>query len=454
MNSLYEDLTEITREAIHAVDPYHAIRKTCDLVDGRFCIRDKVFQVAGENKEDGFSFDLSGGRLYVVGAGKAAPRMAMAVEEVAGEAITEGLVVTKYGYLSPLRKIRQFEAGHPVPDKKGVQGAKAIERLLEKTRENDLVLVLISGGGSSLLPYPAEGVTLKDKQAVTELLLSCGATIQEMNTVRKHLSGIKGGHLARMASPATVMSLILSDVIGDDVSVIASGPTAPDDSTYQEALEILSRRGISDKVPPKVRARLEAGKDGKLPETPDSGDPVFKKAYFRFIGSNQIALEAAADEAKRLGYTPVILTNAACGEAREIAKYFAAIAKQAVRHHQPLPPPLCVLSGGEPTVTLRGKGKGGRNQEFALAAGLEVDGLENVLIASVGTDGSDGPTDAAGGYADGNLVREARKRGLDPRMFLSENNAYPFLDQTGYLIKTGPTGTNVMDIQLILHRKV
>jgi hydroxypyruvate reductase len=453
MNPLYKDLNKIIHAAIHAVDPYHAIKACCTLKNRTFLVRNEVFQRVGDNTSSQFSHDFSEGRLYVVGAGKAASRMAQAIEEIAGDHITQGIVVTKYEYTSPLKKIRQIEAGHPVPDEKGVQGAREIGQLLSKTRKNDLVLVLISGGGSSLMPYPTPGLTLKDKQDVTNLLLSSGASIHEMNTVRKHLSGIKGGQLARMAAPAQVMSLILSDVIGDDLSVIASGPTAPDDSTFNDALEILTRYKILDKIPPHVRAHLEDGAAGKIPETPDSRDPLFERVWFRFVGSNQIALKVASEKAKALGYHPLILTNAACGEAREIAKYFAAIARQTVRHHQPLPPPVCILSGGEPTVTLRGNGKGGRNQEFALAAGLEISGLENILIASVGTDGTDGPTDAAGGYTNGDMLRKAREKGFDAQEHLTQNNAYPFLEQLGYLIKTGPTGTNVMDIQIILHKK-
>ncbi len=453
MNPLYKDLIEIIGAAIHAVDPYHAIKDACRFENETFVVRNGVFQATKAGKTSQFTYDTSQGRIFVVGAGKAASRMAQAIEEIAGDSIEEGVVVTKYGYVSPLKKIRQIEAGHPVPDENGVQGAREIEHLLKNTREGDLVLVLISGGGSSLLPYPAEGISLKDKQDVTNLLLSCGADIHEMNTVRKHLSAIKGGQLARMAAPAHVMSFILSDVIGDNLSVIASGPTAPDDSTFENALEILKRHGIDEKIPRHVLAHLKKGARGKIPETPDSRNPLFEKVHFRFIGSNQLALKAAAEKAKTLEYQPLILTNAACGEAREIAKYFAAIARQTVTHQEPLPPPVCILSGGEPTVTLRGNGKGGRNQEFALAAGLEIDGLEEILIASVGTDGTDGPTDAAGGYADGEMLRKARENGLDPQTHLTQNNAYPFLERLGYLIKTGPTGTNVMDIQIILHKK-
>lgn len=417
-------------------------------------IQGGVFQsfshTTSPKNQSGFSFDLTKGNLYVVGAGKASSRMAAAVEEVLGEFITEGIIVTKYGYTEPLRNIRQIEAGHPIPDEKGINGAKEIMHLLKKTGEGDLVLFLISGGGSSLLPYPAEGISLQDKQLVTQLLLSCGATIHEINTIRKHLSNIKGGRLAKMAAPSQVLTLILSDVIGDDLSVIASGPTAPDDSTFADALKTLSFYDILKKTPTNVLEHLQKGSEGKVEETPDSHDSLFKKVYYRFIGSNQIALKAASQSAKKLGYKPLILTNAACGESREIAKYFAAIAKQLISAKQPVSPPSCILSGGEPTVTLQGKGKGGRNQEFALAAGMEIDGVENILIASVGTDGTDGPTDAAGGYADGKMLQKARGKNLNANDFLRQNNSYPFLKQLGYLIKTGPTGTNVMDIQIIL----
>ena len=453
MRPMEKDLREITAAAIRAVDPDHAIRESLLLQGNTLTVSGGVFQTHLSEATSGFSYDLSTGHLYVVGAGKGSARMAKAVEAILGDAITGGVIITKYGYGESLARIRLIEAGHPVPDANGHKGAQAIEALLRESTKNDLILALISGGGSSLMVKPAPGLALEDKQRVTELLLSCGATIQEMNTVRKHLSGIKGGQLARMAFPASVLTFLLSDVIGDDLSSIASGPTAPDDTTFREALEILSFHNLTSQVPPSVLTHLKQGAEGMLNETPNSKDPLFKRAYYKFIGSNQIALEAAAAQARALGYHPLILTHGACGEAREIARFFSAIGKQIAETGQPVPPPACVLSGGEPTVTLRGTGKGGRNQEFALAAGLEIQGTDHLLIASVGTDGTDGPTDAAGGYADGGMVAEARRRRMDPQEFLRENNAYPFLDQLGYLIKTGPTGTNVMDIQLILYKK-
>lgn len=450
MRQLHEDLRDIFTKAIQAVDPYQSIMASVSF-DGKIIrIRNGIFHVSRPNTQKAFSFDLSRGNLYVVGAGKASSRMAAAVEKIFGHAITEGIVVTKYGYRKSLKRIRQIEAGHPVPDKNSVNGAREIQNLLGRTRENDLVLVLISGGGSSLLASPADRLSLEDKQQVTQLLLSCGATIQEMNTVRKHLSGIKGGHLARMALPARVLTLILSDVIGDDLSSIASGPTAPDDTTFEDALNILSFYNVTEKVPPSVLEHFKNGAAGKIEETPNSLVPLFQRVSYRFIGSNQMALNAAAKKAQELGYHPLILTHGVCGEAREIAKLFAAIAKQLTTSRQPIEPPACILSGGEPTVTLRGKGKGGRNQEFALAAGLEIGGINNILIASVGTDGTDGPTDAAGGYADGDMLQKARDQHLNAQDFLIQNNSYPFLERLGYLIKTGPTGTNVMDIQIIL----
>ncbi len=450
MHPLYPDLEKIFTEAIRAVDPYRAVKSAIILKGKTLTIREGVVQHATSASSRVFSQDLSTGVLYVVGAGKASSRMALALEEALGEAITGGTIITKYGYTAPLKRIRQVEAGHPVPDERGLEGTVEIKHWLQEAKEGDLVVVLISGGGSSLLISPAEGLSLEDKQRVTQLLLSSGATIQEMNTVRKHLSGIKGGRLAKMAAPARVVTLILSDVIGDDLSSIASGPTAPDDTTFKDALRVLASHNLTDRIPPKARKYLEEGAKGRHEETPDRHDPLFNQVFFRLIGSNQIALDAAARKARDLGYQPLILTHGACGEAREIAKFFAAIARQIVTNGQPVPAPACILAGGEPTVTLRGNGKGGRNQEFALAAGFEIEGLDPILIASVGTDGTDGPTDAAGGFADGNMLRAAREHRLDARDHLSRNDAYPFLERLGYLIKTGPTGTNVMDIEIIL----
>ena len=450
----YKALNAIISSAIAAVDPYLAIKKCVSFKDGVLTVDGGASNAADpQAKYLPFQTDLSAGNLYVVGAGKAASRMSLATEEVFGDTIRDGIAVTKYGYAESLKKIRQIEAGHPVPDDKGVQGVTEIAHLLRQTAESDLVVVLISGGGSALLPLPAPGITLADKQAVTSLLLSCGATIQEMNTIRKHLSGIKGGQLARLAAPARVLTFILSEVIGDDPASIASGPTAPDDSTFKNALDIIKAYDLTQKLPKQALNRLEKGAAGKLQETPGHEDTLFNRVFFRFIGSNQIALNAASQKAAALGYHPLILANAVEGEAREIAKFLAAVARQLKTHGQPVPSPACILSGGEPTVTLKGKGKGGRNQELALAAGIEIEGLNDVVIASVGTDGTDGPTDAAGGFADGEMMRIAREKQLNPADFLARNDSYPFLENLGYLIKTGPTGTNVMDIHIILSDK-
>ena len=447
----YKPLDAIISSAIAAVDPYLAIKKCVSFKNGLLTVDGGASNAAGpQMKYFPFQINLSEGDLYVVGTGKAASRMSLAMEDIFGNTIRDGIAVTKYGYAESLKKIRQIEAGHPVPDKKGVQGVTEITHLLKQTRDKDLVVVLISGGGSALLPLPAPGITLEDKQTVTSLLLSCGATIQEMNTIRKHLSGIKGGQLARLAAPSRVLTFILSDVIGDNPTSIASGPTAPDDSTFRNALDIVRAYDLSEKLPKRVLVRLEKGVAGEIQETPGHEDVLFNRVFFRFIGSNQIALNAASQKAADLGYHPLILANAVQGEAREIAKFLAAIAKQLKTNGQPVPSPACILSGGEPTVTLKGKGKGGRNQELALAAGIEIEGLDDIVIASVGTDGTDGPTDAAGGFADGKMMDKAYEKQLSPADFLARNDSYPFLENLGYLIKTGPTGTNVMDIHIIL----
>jgi hydroxypyruvate reductase len=337
-----------------------------------------------------------------------------------------------------------------VPDEAGLAAAAEVESLLSGGRPGDLVLVLVSGGGSALLPAPAEGVTLAEKQAVTSLLLASGADIGEMNCVRKHLSRLKGGGMARRAAPARVATLVLSDVVGDPLDVIASGPTVPDPTTFADALEVLRRRGIAERVPPAVRARLEAGARGEIPETPKPGDPALRGGLPALVGTNRIAVAAAARRARALGFRPLVLSTTVTGEARDVAAVLAAVAREARGSGQPAAPPCCLLSGGEPTVTLRGKGKGGRNQELALAAALALEGIPGVALLSAGTDGSDGPTDAAGAICDGATAARARAAGLDPRRHLEENDAYPLFAALGDLVVTGPTQTNVMDLHAAL----
>jgi len=428
----------IFNAAVRAVDPGEAVR--------RHLTRDGLHLRIGQE-----TLDLAKvGEVVVVGCGKAAAPMAAAVEEILGGRIGRGVVVTKYGHVQPTRMIRIHEASHPVPDAAGIAGAQAVLDHVRGLGPNDSVLVLISGGGSALTPAPVEGITLAEKQALTKALLACGADIREMNTLRKHISRFKGGQLARAAQPARVVTLILSDIIGDPLDAIASGPTVPDPTTYADALGILDKYRIREEIPAAIRNRLEAGARGGFPETPKPDDPLFARVSNLIVGSNIQALEAARSEARVLGLTPMILSSSIEGETREIARMHAALAREVRASGNPLPPPACLISGGETTVTLRGSGKGGRNQEFVLAAALDIAGLPQTVILSAGTDGTDGPTDAAGAIADGDTCARALNAGLNPRKALDANDAYPFFEKLGDLILTGPTKTNVMDVRLVL----
>jgi hydroxypyruvate reductase len=379
--------------------------------------------------------------------------MAVNLEKILGTRITKGLINVKYGHSQKLKRIRVQEAGHPLPDEKGLEGAKEMVEMLGHPTAKDLVIFLISGGGSALLPLPVEGVTLAEKQAATNQLLSCGANIQEINTLRKHLSRIKGGGLAKLVYPATLVSLILSDVIGDPLDAIASGPTVPDPTTYEDCARILNKYELWEKIPPSVAGHIREGMEGKKEETLKAGDPAFSNVYNLVVGNNLLAMKAAQKASQALGYRTLLLSSLVEGETREIAKSHAAIAKEVLLSGNPIPPPACILSGGETTVTLKGKGKGGRNQEFALAAALEIAGWEEILMMSAGTDGTDGPTDAAGAFADGRTLIRAKTMGLDPWSFLKENDSYSFFQSIGDLLITGPTGTNVMDLRIMLVKK-
>lgn len=397
------------------------------------------------------AYDLKAFRhIYVVGAGKAGGLMAAALESILGDRLTGGVVNVKYGHTVPVHRIELIEAGHPIPDDAGVQGAARIVRLLESLDEEDLVFCVLSGGGSALMPLPVAGITLEEKQAVTGHMLDCGATINQMNTVRKHISQMKGGHLARLASPATVISLILSDVIGDPLDVIASGPTVPDPSTFADCRAIMTRHQLENTIPASVIRHMQEGEEGRNPETPKPGDPVFKCVQNVLIATSRQALEAARTEAEHRGYHPLILSSSIDGETREIARVYAAIAREIRTSGHPVPPPACIISGGETTVTIRGKGKGGRNQEFVLAAAPGIGGLDQTVVFSAGTDGTDGPTDAAGAIADGLTIARAQQAGLDAESYLNENDAYHFFETLNDLIITGPTNTNVMDLRLLL----
>jgi len=382
-------------------------------------------------------------RVLVLGAGKAGASMARTVEAMLGARVSEGFVVVKDGYRLPTARIEIAEAGHPVPDSRGVAASARLLALAESATADDLVIFLVSGGGSALTPAPAPPVTLEEKQALTRLLLAAGATINELNAVRKHLSRFKGGLLARAASPATVLTLALSDVIGDPLDVIASGPTAPDPSTYADALAVLERRHVLDETPRSIVARLRAGAGGEIAETPKAGDRVFECVTNFVIGNNTLVVDAAAAEAERLGYRPHVLTRSLQGEACEVAGDLVARARA-------LPGPGALIAGGETTVTVRGNGRGGRCQEFALAAALALEADSSLVVLAAGTDGTDGPTAAAGGLIDAGTVGRSRAAGLDPVRALADNDAHALLTATGDSVVTGPTNTNLLDLYLIL----
>ena len=419
--------------------------------DPGYCIH-QTLAVTGDELHCGplcFSLDTLSS-LRLVGAGKATAAMAAAAEAILGDRVDCGAINTKYGHALPLARVETFEAGHPVPDEAGVAGARRQLELLADLDPNALVLGLFSGGGSALLPAPAEGLTLAEKQETTRLLLACGATIDEINALRKHLSAIKGGLLARAAAPARVVALMLSDVIGDPLDTIASGPTHPDATTFGDCLAIVDRYGLRDQLPTPVLQHLEAGARGERPETPKSGDPCFARAESLVIGNSRLAIDAAANQASALGYEVCVLTSRLQGEARHAAAALVSIAQEIAETNRPIARPACLIAGGETTVTLHNHGKGGRNQELALAASLQLDGWPAITLLSGGTDGTDGPTDAAGALADSQTLSRARSLGLDARAFLDRHDSYPFFAALDDLVITGPTGTNVMDLQIIL----
>jgi hydroxypyruvate reductase len=399
----------------------------------------------------GFRYRLGRGRLVLVAAGKAASAMAREAERLLGDALAESLCVDVSDRI-PLARTRRLIAGHPVPDEAGRRAADEVEALARGLGADDLLVLLISGGASALLPAPVEGLTLDDKARTTSVLLRAGTAIGELNAVRKHLSRLKGGGLARAAAPARVACLALSDVVGDDPSTIASGPASPDPTTYATALEVLDRRGVREMVPAAVRRHLEAGAQGERPETPKPGDPLFRRVAFSVVGSNRLSLAAAAVEARRQGMRPLVLTTRLEGEAREVARALVAVLRECVEEGRPAAPPACLLAGGETTVTVTGGGRGGRNQELVVAAAEPLaDFPVPGLVASLATDGIDGDSDAAGGVADSSTLARAQALGLaPPSAFLAENDSRSFLGPLGDLLVTGPTGTNVMDLTALV----
>ncbi|MBN1202302.1 MAG: glycerate kinase [Anaerolineae bacterium] len=423
--------------ALTAVDPAAAIRRVVRR-------EGDVLHVAGH------TYDLGRvRRVIVIGGGKAGASMTAAIETILGERITAGHVNVKYGYTAPTDRVTVHVCGHPVPDAAGVDGVRAMVDLLDDMTGDDLVICLISGGGSALMTLPVAGVALADMQALTEALLRSGAPIQAINTVRKHLSQVKGGRLARLAYPANVIALILSDVVGSPLDTIASGPTVPDPTTFADALAVIERGGIADEVPAAIRHYLMSGAAGRMPETPKAGDPVWARVQNVIVADNARAAEAAVERAQALGFHTLLLSTYVEGEARDVGQVLAALAKEIAASNRPVPRPACLILGGETTVTVQGKGTGGRNQELALAAALAIQGMGNVLIASLATDGTDGPTDSAGGLVDGSTVARGAALGLSAQAALDNNDAYPFLAAVDDMLVTGPTNTNVNDLMAV-----
>ena len=432
-----EVILAVQRAALAAVDPGAAVRGYVHRQGDRLTVAGRAYDLVAVE------------RIWIVGGGKAATAMAAALYGILGQRLSGGLVVTKYGHTDPTLEtgpVEVVEAGHPLPDGAGVAGTGRVADILAAATERDLVLAVVSGGGSALLALPAQGLALADLQATTDLLLRCGATIVELNIVRKHLSQIKGGGMARLAGRAAVAGLVLSDVVGDPLDAIASGPLSPDPTTFGDAWTVLERYDLVQAVPSAVRERLQAGLEGRVPDTPKADDPVFERVQAAIVGSNRLAAEAAVQTARDRGLNALLLSTFVEGEARQVARVAAALARELAGFDRPVPRPACLVWGGETTVTVCGGGKGGRNQELALAAALATENLPGVLLVALGTDGTDGPTDAAGAVASGKTVARARAIGLDPVQHLEDNDAYPFFDALGDLIRTGPTGTNVNDL--------
>jgi len=435
-------LEDIFKAGVKAVDPERAVQKYVRRKGNQLFVGDCSYIL------DSYK------RIFLIGAGKGTAPMAKALEDILEEWLTNGMIIVKYGHGIPLEKTQILEADHPIPDDAGLRATEELLKQVKRCTEEDLIICAFSGGGSALLPAPSFPITLDQKQATTRLLLECGATINEINAIRKHLSRSKGGWLAKEAYPATIVSLLLSDVIGDRLDVIASGPTVPDESTFSDCINIIDRYKLSDRLPSTVVEYFKKGAAGSLPETPKAEDPVFSQVQNLIVGNNRESLLAAKERAISLGYNTIVLSSQIEGEAREVAQVFAAIGKEIFQANLPISPPACVIAGGETTVTIKGRGKGGRNQELALACAIAIDGWGGISLLSAGSDGTDGPTDAAGAIVNGTTCKRARQTNLYPRDFLLANDSYTFFESLGDLLKTGPTRTNVMDIICMLVENV
>jgi len=429
---------ESLEAALNAVDPKQMLKSNLLLKDstlkvGTYCLNLREFK-----------------NVYVVGGGKASGSMAEALEDVLGNHITSGLINVPYGTSNKTVKIKLHQANHPIPDEAGVEGTRRMLSLVDHCEREDLVICLISGGGSSLMPLPRGMISLSDKRDMTQALLRSGATINEVNTIRKHASDFKGGWLAKKAYPATILNLILSDVVGDPLDFIASGPTVPDSTTFKDAVKVLKKYGLWDSAPASIRKVLSDGEKGVIPDTPKRGDEAFKRVYTLIIGNNRVASVAAQEQLILSGLNGLLLTATLEGEARQVSVMFASIAKEISISGNPVRKPAGLVAGGETTVTVTGKGLGGRNQELALAAVSRLQELDGTVLASLSTDGIDGPTDVAGAIVDGVTLARAVKKGLAPEKYLADNDSYHFFSKLGDVIFTGPTGTNVNDLLVIV----
>ena len=444
MESLRHVSLKIFKTALSKVDAYQSVKEKLSL-EGHFL---RVKEGTSNRKFDLRPFK----KITVLGAGKAAAPMASACEAILKDKLHDGLIITKYGHASKLTKIGVIEAGHPLPDLAGYRGSRQIVSMLQDGQADDLIIFLTSGGCSALFTSPPASISLREKQKTTHLLLQAGATIQEMNTVRKHLSLTKGGRSAQLAFPATVINLVLSDVIGNHLDIIGSGPFVPDPSSYQNAWTVLDQYCLIKKVPPSVVDYFHKGIQGLIEDTPKPGNTCFDQVTHAIIAINLTALKAAENEARGLGFKTFILSAQIQGEARELAKFYGAIAREIFQSNNPVKKPVCLLAGGEPTVTVSGKGLGGRNTELALAMSIEIKDLPGTLFLSAGTDGTDGPTDAAGAIVSGSTYIRALRKGISPEALLSQNDSYTFFKKIGGLLITGPTRTNVMDLHILLAR--
>jgi len=414
------------------------------------CVSDKFIFKKNILKLEKKTYDLNNyNKIYVIAFGKASTEMASAVEDLLGDYISEGIVISNHDMKSKFKKLSYLRSSHPIPDEKSVIAAKDVIKILEKSNNNDLVIFLISGGGSSMLALPAAGLSLHDKRNVTEILLKSGVDTNGLNTVRKHISQIKGGGLLKKALPSEVITLVLSDVVGDKLDAIASGPTVPDETTFEECWKVIEALRLENRIPPQVTLHLERGNLGEIPDTLKQKDYDHKKVETLIVGNNLKSLVAAKQKAKELGYHSLLLSSQMNGEAREVAKAVSSIAFEIERYNIPLKKPACLIFGGETTVTVTGSGKGGKNTETALSFAMEIIG-RNIVGLFCGTDGVDGPTDAAGAICDGKTRSRSRNNNISAREYLTNNDSYNYFEHLGDLIKTGPTGTNVMDLGIIL----